>query len=312
MTRVLAALIALLLVAAPSCSIKKLAANKVGDAIASGGSTYETDDDLELVGDALPFSLKLIESLLSATPDHIGLLNAACKGFTSYGYVFVQNGDKALSDPGLATEDALKLRARHLYQRALRYGLRGLDVTYPDLSSKLMVEPKGAMAPVKKVDVERVYWAAASLGLAISISKGDAAMIARVPEVEAMLDRAMALDEAWGAGSLHEFAITLASAKPGGADPAALKTHYERALELSGGNRASLFTTYAEAAAIPAQDVEAYRALLERALAVDTNARPEWRVANLAAQKRARWLLAHAEDYFLLPEGDAPSSGDSR
>lgn len=131
MTRILAALIALLLVAASSCSIKKLAANKVGDAIASGGSTYETDDDLELVGAALPFSLKLIESLLSATPDHIGLLNAACKGFTSYGYVFVQNGDRALSDPDLATEDAIKARARRLYQRALRYGLRGLDVTYP-------------------------------------------------------------------------------------------------------------------------------------------------------------------------------------
>lgn len=308
MKRALAPLIVTLLVAAPSCSIKKLAADKVGDAIASGGSTYETDDDLELVGDALPFSLKLIESLLSATPDHVGLLNAACKGFTSYGYVFVQNGDKALSDPDLATEDAIKARARRLYQRALRYGLRGLDVTYPGLSSKMMADPKSAMTPVKKADVERVYWAAASLGLAISISKSDASMIARVPEVEAMLDRAMALDDTWGAGSLHEFAITLASAKPGGADPATMQRHYERALDLSGGNRASLFTTYAEASAIPKQDVEAFRGLIARALAVDTDAHPEWRVANLAAQKRARWLEAHTADFFLLP--DAGEAGD--
>jgi predicted anti-sigma-YlaC factor YlaD len=301
-----------LLLLAPSCSIKKLAANKVGDAIASGGSTYETDDDLELVGDALPFSLKLIESLLSATPDHTGLLNAACKGFTSYGYAFVQNGDKALSDPDLATEDAIKLRARHLYQRALTYGLRGLDVTYPGLSSKLMADPGAAMTPINKADVERVYWVAASLGLAISISKSDASMIARVPEVEAMLDRAMKLDESWGAGSLHEFAITLASAKPGGADAPTMKTHYARALELSGGNRASLFTTYAEAATIPAQDVEAFRALIARALAVDINTSPEWRVANLAAQKRARWLEAHTADFFLLPDDAESSPGGSR
>jgi predicted anti-sigma-YlaC factor YlaD len=301
-----------LLVAAPACSIKKLAANKIGDAIASGGSTYETDDDLELVGDALPFSLKLIESLLSASPDHAGLLNAACKGFTSYGYAFVQNGDKALSDPDLAAEDAIKARARRLYLRALRYGLHGLDVTDPGLSERLTTDPKGAVAHLKKIDVERTYWAAASLGLAIAVSKSDAAMIARVPEVEAMLDRAFELDETWGAGSLHEFAITLASAKPGGADAAALQKHFERALALSGGNRASLFTTYAEAAAIPKQDVDAFRALVARALAVDVDARPEWRVANLAAQKRARWLAVHTGDFFLLPEDDAASSGGSR
>jgi predicted anti-sigma-YlaC factor YlaD len=311
MRRIVASLFAALLIATTSCSIKKLAANKVGDAIASGGSTYETDDDLELVGDALPFSLKLIESLLSETPDHVGLLNAACKGFTSYGYIFVQNGDKALSDPDLASEDAIKARARRLYRRALRYGLRGLDVTYPGLSSKLMADPKGAVAKVRKADVERMYWAAASLGLAISISKSDAAMIARIPEVEAMLDRAMELDDTWGAGSLHEFAITLASAKPGGADAARLKGDYDRALELSGGNRASLFTAYAEATAIPRQDVEAFRALIARALAVDADAQPEWRVANLAAQKRARWLEAHTADFFLLPEAGEAGDGDT-
>jgi predicted anti-sigma-YlaC factor YlaD len=180
------------------------------------------------------------------------------------------------------------------------------------LPGKLTTDPKGVLVPVRKADVERVYWAAASLGLAISTSKSDAGMIARVPEVQAMLDRAMELDESWGAGSLHEFAITLAATKPGGADAATLKREYERALTLSGGNRASLFTTYAEAAAIPAQDVEAFRALLARALAVDTDAVPDWRVANLAAQKRARWLLAHAADYFLLTEDDTSSSGGSR
>ena len=63
------------------CSIKRMAINKIGNALASGGSTYETDDDLELVGDALPFGLKLIESLLAESPRHRGLLLAASSGF---------------------------------------------------------------------------------------------------------------------------------------------------------------------------------------------------------------------------------------
>ena len=41
------------------------AINKVGDALAEGDSVYETDDDLVLVGNALPFGLKLTESLLA-------------------------------------------------------------------------------------------------------------------------------------------------------------------------------------------------------------------------------------------------------
>ena len=36
----------------------------------------------ELVREAVPFSLKLIESLLAESPRHRGLLLAACKGFT--------------------------------------------------------------------------------------------------------------------------------------------------------------------------------------------------------------------------------------
>lgn len=307
-------LAAALVLIAPSCSLKKLAVDKVGDAIASGGSTYERDDDVELVGDALPFSLKLLESLLAESPDHLGMLNATCKGFTSYAYAYVQSGDKALADPDpdLAVADAIRARARRLYLRALRYGLHGLDVSYPGFSTRLTSDPKGAVASAKAKDVERLYWCAAALGLAISVSKEDAAMIARVPEVEAMLDRALALDESWSEGTLHEFAITLASAKPGGARADELEKHYDRALTLSHGTRAALFITYAEAAAVPKQDAHMFRDLIAKALAVDPDAREEIRLSNLVAQKRARWLQAHVADYFLDPGADGAGTGGAR
>ncbi len=47
------------------CAVRKIAVNKIGDAIASGGQVYASDDDPELVREAVPFSLKLIESLLA-------------------------------------------------------------------------------------------------------------------------------------------------------------------------------------------------------------------------------------------------------
>src|SRR5512139_2468375 len=74
----------------PGCSIKKMAINTVGDALAESGSSFASDDDPELVAAAVPFGLKTIESLIVQSPRHKGLLLAACSGFTQYAYAFVQ------------------------------------------------------------------------------------------------------------------------------------------------------------------------------------------------------------------------------
>jgi hypothetical protein len=76
--------LALLLLA--GCSIQQLAVNKIGDALAGGGTTYSSDNDPELIGDALPFSLKLMESLLAESPKHRGQLIASARGYTTYAY----------------------------------------------------------------------------------------------------------------------------------------------------------------------------------------------------------------------------------
>jgi predicted anti-sigma-YlaC factor YlaD len=148
-------------------------------------------------------------------------------------------------------------------------------------------------------DVPALYWTAASLGLAISSSRNEPALLARVPEVEALLQRAFVLDEAWSAGALHEFAINLAGASAAATDPAVLEDHYERALELAEGHNAGLHVTFAEVVAVPEQDRDRFVELLERALAVDVDAHPEQRLLNVLAQQRARWLFDNIDEFFL-------------
>ena len=80
----------LVLSLAAGCSIRRMAVDTVGDALAGGGTTFATDDDPELIKAALPFSLKLMESLLVENPNHQGLLFATASGFTQYAYAFVQ------------------------------------------------------------------------------------------------------------------------------------------------------------------------------------------------------------------------------
>jgi predicted anti-sigma-YlaC factor YlaD len=299
-------LVAAIALVACGCSIKRLAVNKVGDAIASSGSGYESDEDPELVGDALPFSLKLLESLLAESPEHEGMLLAACKGFTSYAYAYVDREAEIVLEDDLDRGLALEERARKLYLRALGYGLRGLELRHPGLTAGLLTDPAGAAARVEARSVPLLYWSAAALGLAISVSVGDAAMVARLPEVEALLDRALALDEDWQDGALHEFAIVLESARPmGGAGRDALRRHFDRAIELSGGDRASVYVAWAESVSVEEQNATEFRTLLEQALAIDADRRTELRLANLLTQRRARWLLDRVPSLF-LEAGDAP------
>src|SRR5436190_14859686 len=102
-----------------------MAVNKLGDALAAGGTTFASDDDPELVKAAVPFSLKLMESLLEENPHHKGLLFATASGFTQYAYAFVQQEADESEDTDVKAASELKARARRLYLRARNYGLRG-------------------------------------------------------------------------------------------------------------------------------------------------------------------------------------------
>jgi predicted anti-sigma-YlaC factor YlaD len=305
----------LLAVATSACSLKTKAINMVGDALSSGDSVYETDDDIDLVVSALPFGLKLTESLLAQSPNHPGLLLTACRGFVLYSYSYVDYQAELMRAEDLDKARAMRARAGKLYMRAARYGFRALERSHPGFEIALLADPDKAVLVFdrkhKERDVPLLYWTAAALGLSISALRSEAAMLARLPEVEAMLDRALALDESWNAGALHEFKVTLAGAvQSGPVDAGILERHYKRALELSKGTSAGLYVAYAQAVAAPAQNKAEFKALLEKALTVDPDREPRERLATLVAQRRARWLLGRIDDLIL--EADRMSPGGAR
>ena len=283
------------------CSIKKLAINKLGDALSGSGTGFASDDDPDLVKAAVPFSLKLIESLLAESPKHEGLLLAACSGFTQYGYAFVGQDADEVEDTDLAAATALRLRARKLYLRARGYGLRGLDVRHAGFEQALRKDAKAAVKRAKASDVPLLYWTAAAWGSAISISKDDPGMVADLPIVEALIDRALELDEDFDRGAIHGVLIGYEMARQGVTGDPALRSrkHFARAMELSGGKLASPFVSLAEAVCVQNQARAEFVSLLGKALAINPDLAPESRLQNLVAQRRARWLLKRVDDLFI-------------
>jgi predicted anti-sigma-YlaC factor YlaD len=287
----------------PGCSVKRMAVNKLGDALANGGTTFASDDDPELVKQAVPFSLKLMESLLAESPKHKGLLFATASGFTQYGYAFVQQEAEEIEGDDLTRSREMQARARRLYLRARDYGLRGLEVRHPGFGAQLKNDPQTAVAQMRRQDVPQLYWTAAAWAAAISLSKDNPDFVADLPKVEAMIDRALALDESWDHGAIHGFLIAFEMGRATGeGDPAArARMHFDRAIALSQGKVAGPFVSYAESVCIPAEDRAQFEQLLGQALAINPDANPETRLVNLVMQRRARWLLSRVDKLFLPP-----------
>lgn len=134
------------------------------------------------------------------------------------------------------------------------------------------------------------------------MSKDNPELVADIRIVEAMMDRALALDEDFNDGAIHGFMITYELARPGiSKDEAHARSrkHFDRAVELTGGQLASPYVSYAEQVCVAQQNGAEFEALLKKALAVNVDARPEWRLQNTIMLRRAKWLLDRKDDLIL-------------
>ncbi len=293
--------ISILILVMAGCSLNKFVVDRLGNALAEGSSVYAADDDPDLVGAALPFGLKTIESLLAQSPHHKGLLLAAASGFTQYAYAFVQTEADFIEDTDLMRAIALRERALRLYRRALGYGIRGLEEVQPGFADLLSSDPVKALAPMGKKDVPLLYWTAAAWGAAISLDKTNSALSVDLPRVEALIRRALELDEKFDSGVIYDFMIVYEGGRPtaaGGSIDRARES-LARAIKLSRGRRAAPLVSFAETVDVAIQDRVEFKKLLDQALTINIDDAPDHRLSNMIAQRRARWLLARMDRLFI-------------
>jgi predicted anti-sigma-YlaC factor YlaD len=278
-------------------TLKRAAVNTAGDALSGGGTTFSGDDDPELIGAALPFSLKLMESLLAQSPEHSGLLMSLGSGFTQYAVGYVKQDADRLAIDSYSESQLQYDRVRKLSLRGRDYMLRALDVRDPGLADDLRKQKLDRLVTMKKEDIPLLYWTAAAWGAAISVSKDNPDLVADIPIVEALIDRAFLLDPDHKNGELHGFLITYETIRAGISDEERARRvthHFEKAVQLSGGKQAGPYVAFVEARSMQKQDYSEFKEMLGKALAVDPNAVAESRLINHIMQKRAQWLLDSA------------------
>ena len=288
-----------------TCSINKLAVKVLANSLSSGegGAVFTGDEDPELVGEALPFALKLYEMLLQQSPDNAKLLLTTALGFTLYANVYVQTPASMLPGSEFETQEQMLARAKRLYLRARRYIFRAIELNHPGFLD-LMKDDQldSALAATDRKDVPYLYVAGASWLGAFTTDSFDMELLISLPQPLAILQRALEIDEEYMKGTLHDLFISIFGSIPaamGGSEEKA-RFHFQRAVEISGGVSASPYVALATSIAVKNQNVEEFELLLNQALAIDLDNNPDNRLMNTLNQRKARWLLDHEEDFFLL------------
>ena len=282
------------------CSIKQLALNAVADELSGGtGGSFTEDPDLQFIGEALPFGLKLMESINDATPKHVAMKQTLASGFTQYAVVFVEWPATQLKYSNYEEHRAGLKRAKTFYLRAHNYALDGLDLIHADFRSRLYEDTDALLAEMTVADTPLLFWMSASLLAAASTDLEDPSMFGAFPLAAKAMQRAYELDPTWSGGLIPSTLISVEPNLPGSGGTERAEARYEEALALSEGRSAGVHVSLATAVALKTQDKERFVELLNKSLELSLDDDPDNRLSNDYAQQKARFLLEHLDDMFL-------------
>ena len=302
-----AAAAALLVLSLGACSVDKMAMKKAAGMLSGPASAdvFSSDNDPDFVGDALPFAIKLYETLLASLPEHDGLRLRTGSLYIMYANAFVQTPADMTPRSDLETKDYLLARAKNLY-------LRGRDILFVSLERKnprlraLLKERRyaEAMAPFGKKDAPLLYWTAVGWVAAFSVDPFDMTLGQTVPQTRAMIERVAALEPDYGHGALDGFYVSYYGSLPDylGGDPAKARHHFAKAQALAGKSDTSALMALATTVSVKEQNAAEFKDLLGQVLAFDPDSSPSTRLVNILNRRKARWLLDHVDDFFIEPE----------
>ena len=249
-------------------------------------SAILNQDDPELVRDGMPSYILLMDSLVEGNPDNPPTLSAAANLYASYGAVFVDN----------------EVRASRLTSRARDYALRAMCESYVDSCDWRQLNYDDFVATLdgltaKHADTVYVYSFATLAYLRAHSSDWNS--LAELPQAEALVKRYLEISGESANASAHTYLGVILTLRPPalGGKPEEARTHFEKAIALSGGRDLGAKIEFAKGYAKLLYDQELHDQLVDEVLDADPTA-DGLTLTNVLAQEEALQLRAEARDYF--------------
>ena len=252
-------------------------------------ATLSSHPDPELVRQAFPTFLILLDSVITSYPKNLELLYAGSLAYSTFCQAFLVN------------ETDME-RTSKLYKRAKEYGFRLLKQKKicPDVQATSVIDLERILLRTTTKDVPYLYASASAwLGWILANAESMEAM-ADLPKAMALLQRVMELDESYNNGAGHLFFGIYYAVQPRGAGQDLEKSnyHFTRAVKLGGNGNLLPLVTYAEYYATAILDAELFSKLLTQAMETNLKIREDIRLLNELALRRARTLWENRDEFF--------------
>jgi len=243
-------------------------------------------EDPELVREAVPAFLLLLDSMVRSSPGNPATLGAAAELYAAYGIAF--NDDPE--------------RAKILTRRAREYGRRALCADDKDACGSEALpfdEYAQVINTIGPQAAPSLYsYSVGSLAY-IRAHSADYIALADLPKIEVALKHLLDLGAADDEASVNMYLGILNTLRPPalGGQPEVGRGYFEAALRLAGDRDLSIKVEYARGYARLLYERELHDRLLNEVLAAEVK-QPGYTLMNSLAQQQARELLAGADDFF--------------
>ena len=276
-----------LAIAAACIPNKQMTVGSAATLLEDVANSANKQSDLRVVREGMPAYLMLIDGMVEAVPNNARLLITAAQAYASFASAFVEDADKEY--------------ARALYEKAKKYALRALELRgLKQPVSRSFDDFENALNRLGKDDVPYMFWTATCWGSWIRLSLGSMVAVAELPRVEALMKRALVLDEEFYFGGPHLFMGIWFASRPtiAGGDLTRAQHHFQKALEFSQGKFLMTQVYYADHYARKTFDKALFVSTLNNVLNTKADQIPQLTLLNTVAQKKAKELLIEADDYF--------------
>jgi hypothetical protein len=273
---------------AAGCAInKKMTVVGTASLVEDVAKAANKQSDLRVIREGMPAFLLLLDGMVESWPGNDRLLLAAAQAYSSYATAFV-GADDALF------RDVLLLRAKAYALLALEQ--RGIST--PLVSP--FDEFERQVGQMTSSDTPYLFWSASCWGNWIGAHTTSISAVAELPRVEALMRRALALDETYHYGGAHIFMGVLYASRPpvAGGNLDLSKQHFLKAIEIGQGKFLMAHVFYADYYARKAFDRELFVSTLKKVLDTPADIVPELTLMNTVARHKAQDLLGKTDEYF--------------
>ena len=288
--RRLKAVCALLLLAATlaGCSASKIAVQ--GSMLLMDGAkeAMNREQDLEFAHQAMAANIKMLEGLVYTDPQNSELRLTLAEGLQGYAFAFVE-----AEQP----ERAMNFYQRCYDQASAASRLANFAETVDSGSLK---DLDALLASARPADVPAMFWSGYCIAKWVDLNRDEVKSFARLSRAVALMERVMALDDAFYHAGPHMFfgAYYGGRSRVLGGDFERSERHFARARELTGGKLLIVDVLQAEYLERQRLDRDAFHDRLTAVLEAADDLYPEMTFLNEVSKARARRLLAKEAEWF--------------